>query len=219
MSESFAVKDCALLALSTGKRAQNLRELRDRLREIDPDSIYYHFWGGLLRPTFENPEYPNDFAQWAHYGLHDERLAERLSIIDPTDFETMENLRLELIDVIEERLDETEMVPWARNDKKFQFTRAQIVVFDTQMRLNNPQDLKSLVPHMSVSSVFYHFVDARTRTPGRSDDFSTWLENFGDQHTELLLQLSSLDPYFKSLSELREQLSLIVNNYIENGAV
>ena len=31
MVEPFVIKDCALIAISTGKHAQNLRELRDRL--------------------------------------------------------------------------------------------------------------------------------------------------------------------------------------------
>ena len=52
MNEPFIVKDCALIAIATGIRAQNLRELRDRLRDIDLNCVYYHFWGGLLRPRF-----------------------------------------------------------------------------------------------------------------------------------------------------------------------
>lgn len=39
----FLIKDCALIGVATGKRAQNVRELRARLRDIDPKSIYYHF--------------------------------------------------------------------------------------------------------------------------------------------------------------------------------
>ena len=57
MADPFAVKDCALIAISTGTHAQNLRELRDRLETVHPGCIYYHFWGGLLRPQFDEPEY------------------------------------------------------------------------------------------------------------------------------------------------------------------
>lgn len=46
MPEPFAVKDCALIAIGTGERAQNLRELRDRLLTTHPACIYHHFWGG-----------------------------------------------------------------------------------------------------------------------------------------------------------------------------
>lgn len=43
--EAFAVKDCALLTLATGRRAHNLRELRDHVREVAPASIYHHYLG------------------------------------------------------------------------------------------------------------------------------------------------------------------------------
>jgi len=62
MIDPFAVKDCALIAIATGERAHNLRELRDRLETTRPGCIYHHFWGGLLRPSFDDPEYQNDFA-------------------------------------------------------------------------------------------------------------------------------------------------------------
>ena len=55
----FEIKDCALIALATGKRAQSIRELKDHLSTISEDSIFYHFWGGLLRPRFDNPDYHN----------------------------------------------------------------------------------------------------------------------------------------------------------------
>ena len=76
----FLIKDCALAAIATGLHAQNLRELRDHLTDIHLGCIYYHFWGGLLRPHFDDPEYNNDFASWARHALHDVPLAERLGI-------------------------------------------------------------------------------------------------------------------------------------------
>ena len=96
------IKDCTLIALATGKRAQNLRELREHLRGIPTNCIYYHFWGGLLRPRFDDPEYHNDFAIWAAHSIHNKMLAERLAVIDPVAFRSLEDLRLELLDVIEE---------------------------------------------------------------------------------------------------------------------
>ena len=32
----FVIKDCALIALATGKRVQNLKELRDHLEVVSP---------------------------------------------------------------------------------------------------------------------------------------------------------------------------------------
>ncbi len=43
-------KDCTLISIATGKRAQTPGELIDRLEEIHSGCKYYHFWGGLLVP-------------------------------------------------------------------------------------------------------------------------------------------------------------------------
>ena len=77
MENPFIVKDCALIAIATGLRAQNLPELRNRIQEIPQACLYYHFWGGLLRSKFDDPEFPNDFAYWARHSLQDKILAER----------------------------------------------------------------------------------------------------------------------------------------------
>ncbi len=112
-AEPFIVKDCALLNIATGKKARNLKEMRDHLLEIPLGCIYHHFWGGLLRHRFDEPEYNNDFAEWVRYALQDNILAERLSIIDPAACADLESLRQELLEVIEQRLDETETITWA----------------------------------------------------------------------------------------------------------
>lgn len=210
----FEIKDCAQTAIATGKRATNLRELRDALQTIHPGCIYYHFWGALLWPRFENPEYLNDFAEWARHGLHDQRLAERLAVIDPAEFPDLEMLRQELLDVIEERLDETEMVPWARRDEHFHFVRSQLVVFDTNRSLEHPEELAEVLPQMTVSSVFYHFIDARRRTKDAVDDFREWLATYGDRHARLIHSIAEVDPYFTTLHDLRAQLSELFQRHL-----
>ncbi len=216
-NQSFAIKDCALAAIATGKRAQNLRELRDHLLTVLPDSIYYHFWGGLLRPRFDDPEYNNDFAAWARHGLHDATLAERLGVIDPTDFCDQEALRQEMIDVIEERLDERELIPWSLADQQFHFIRSQIVVFDIHKTIKHPKELVTITPAMSVSSIFYHFIDARRRTPESIDDFRTWLGGLGEKYGDLCAQLGTIDPYFSTLTELRRRLTGLFCTYFGKG--
>jgi hypothetical protein len=209
----FAVRDCALAAIATGERAYNLRELGDKVLTIDPGSIYYHFWGGLLRPRFDDPEYHNDFAIWALYGLKDALLAERLGIIDPTEFGDLNLLREQVAEVIEARLDETQEVPSARRDNPFYFVRSQIVVFDTRCRIDRPEKLADTVPSMSVSSVFYHFIDARRRTPSREDDFRVWLRNCFEGYEDLSKTLSKVHPFFSGLTELRTRLTGVFRSY------
>ncbi len=217
-SAAFAVKDCALVAIATGQKAQDLRELRDKLHNIPLGCIYYHFWGSRLRPRFDDPQYVNDFATWTHYQVHDETLAERLAIVDPNDFQDLESLRHELIEIVEQRLDEIQWPTLVRPDAQFHFIRSQIVVFDTGHVVESPEGLADVVEHLSLGSVFYHFIDARRRLPTGQNDFVNWLNGFGDTYSELCTRIASIDPYFVTLSELRANLSRAVGDSFGRSA-
>jgi hypothetical protein len=213
MPKEFRIKDCALLAIATGFRATTLKELRDILLTISEDSLYYHFWGGLLQPRFEEREYNNDFAAWAWYSLHDSTLAERLAVIDPTGLESLEDLRQELLEIVEDRLDEEEYIPWMLASDAFEFIRSQIVVFDTRKKVSTPGELAVVLPELSTSSIFYHFIDAgRRHLDKQRDDFSLWLRCFPERHEELCNKLVAIDPYFCSLSQLK---AILVNIFHE----
>ena len=206
-SASFSVKDCALVALATGKKARLLQELRSELADIESASIYHHFWGGLLQPRFEEREFNNDFAAWVKHGLHDAVLAERLAALDPVTYPDIDSLRHDIVDLIDTRLDEVEYLFWARATQQFEFISSQIVVFDTGRHIKHPEELTKAITNMSTSSIFYHFIDARRRTSDKHDDFSDWLVAFGDEFDALREQLFGIDPFFGSLSELRNQLA------------
>jgi hypothetical protein len=209
----FTIRDCALVAIATGEKAQNLKELKDIIADINPGCIYYHFWGQLLRPRFDDPEYHNDFASWARHALHDKVLAEKLAVLDPTEIPDIEKLRVELIDIIEERLDENEHITWCKQDQQFYFVTSQIVVFNTRRMISKASELVSIIPSMSSSSIFYHFIEARRRTFGNIDDFSTWLYGFDGKYCDLCDRLATVDPFFSTLPELKKQISVLVEDY------
>lgn len=209
----FLVKDCALVALATGRKARLLQELRDELRHIDTACVYHHFWGAMLQPRFDEREYNNDFAAWVRHSMHEPVLAERLAALSPGAFTDLEGLRREVIDLIDARIDEAEQLAWPAGSEPFEFIRSQIVVFDTNRRLQRPADLVQLRETFSPGSVFYHFIDARSRTADRADDFSDWLAAWGEEFTPLRARLMSIDPFFGSLGELREQLGRVFMQY------
>ena len=214
----FAVKDCALITIATGIKVQNLKEFAAVLKDVPTGSIYHHFWGRLLRALFDEPEYNNDFASWASRGLHDKSLAEHLSMVIPTDYKDLEGLRQEMVEVVEQHLDESEYVPWAKADQQFHFLKSQIVIFDTGLRYDHPAELVSQIKKLSTGSIYYHFIDARNRTEERHDDFSSWLNGFnGDEFKELTRNLCSMDPYFSSLKEIRLNVSNIFQKFLKKG--
>lgn len=211
----FSVKDCALIAIATGKRAQNLGELTEHLREVEANSIFYHFWGGLLRPRFDNPEYHNDFAIWVAESLHNKLLAEKLAAIDPSAFESFEDLRNEVIETLEEEMDNAEYPSWARKDSLFDFIRCRLVIFDTKMVVPAPEDFAPLLPNLSLGSIFFHFIDGRRRNHNSLDDFSNWIASFGPPYEDLVGRIGEICPYFAPLNKLREQLSHAFELYVE----
>ena len=98
---------------------------------------------------------------------------------------------------------------------QFHFVRSQMVVFDTRGTIAEPEELVEAVPNMSVGSIFYHFIDARRRSPEMMDDFSTWLRAGGED--DLCAQVAAVDPYFGSLVELRTQLADLFAKYFFRG--
>ncbi|MFO8085868.1 MAG: DUF5752 family protein [Desulfobacterales bacterium] len=208
MPEPFSVTDCALIVIATGEKAYNLRDLHDRLLRMDDQAVmFFHFWDGLLRPDFMDPEFQNDFASWAYHDLHDLRLAEKLSILNPSKFSTMRQLRERVIEIIEDRMDEDDFDPRIDAENLFFFRRSQIVIFDTRKRIETPEDLGRFISHMSLGSVFYHFIDACRRTQSGHNDFTEWLWTWDEHHRRLADAIAAMDPYFKSLMEIREKLS------------
>ncbi len=205
-STPFAIGDCALMTIATGVRAQNLREFREGLLKVPESSLHHHFWGRLLSPRFDEPEYSNDFASWAYRGLGEKALAERLSAVDFIEFEDTEAIRQRLVDVVEHTLDAKEHVPWARPDTAFHFLHGKLVVFQTGTQIPDPSELASALAHMGTGSIYYHFIDARRRTPDHCDDFCRWLDACGPEYEELKTKLQGLDPFFSSLKEIRRML-------------
>lgn len=217
MAEPFAIKDCSLITIATGRHAYSLREFNAHLREVAIESIYQHFWGGRLATQFDEPEFQNDFASWVARSLHDQELSEQLGILDPTAFSSLEELRSEAIDIVEARLAQRDFLSWVQVDRPFSFIRGQIVVFDTRRRIQTVAELDELLPHLSVGSIFYHFIDARRRAPIGEDDFRAWLSDFGEEHSPLIERLAAIEPYFGSLADLRQTLSTALHEYLQES--
>ena len=209
--QPLEIKDCEILNIATGLRAQNLIELRDILKTIHPDCIHYHFWAKKLRAEFEEDEFNNDFATWAFNNLHDNKLAERLSLINPRMFRDVEELRSKLIEVVTLSIDDGQTAQNSREGEKFQFTRSDMVLFDTGHIISTPGQLKELIPNLPLGAVYYHFIESNS---GPSS-IITFIENAGDEYSDLSIRLSKLDPYFFKLTDLRSRASQVFIDFFQ----
>lgn len=216
--EPFKIADCALIVRMGGVReCMDLRELRDRLAQCPIECIYHHFCETLLRPGFDDPEFRNDFSVWTSRDLHDRRLAERLGVLDPYRFESLDDLRNEVIDIIDDHLSELHIVPTAQRGNEFHLMRAATVVFDTGQVIEDLSHLPSAIANMTKSSLYYHFVEARRRTEGGMDDFTAWLRPHADDTGHLIEALRAVDFYFLTLHEMQGEVVKAVTGAIKEG--
>ncbi len=203
----FNVNDCALITRMAGvDSALNIRELRERVAVSPIECLYHHFCETVIRPSFDNPEFRNDFSVWCVQNLGERKLAEQLGILNPYSFNNLEEFRVRVIEIIDERLSELHFIPSANLGDDFHFMRAVTVVFDTGKQLSSPEELVRHIPFMSDSSLYYHFAEAHRRTPNRLDDFSVYLMDYNHQYTRLIDAFSRIDFYFMNLYELRKAL-------------
>lgn len=203
----FEVKDCGLLVRMSGlPPAINLRELRERVAACDENVLFHHFCETLLRPSFDNPDYRNDFAVWVKLYLGDRVLAERLGILDPYAMGSLEELRGVVVELLDDRLSEVSAIPSAALGDEFYFLEATIVTFDTGDRIEHPRDLAGAVGRMTNGSVYYHFLEARRRSVMGRDDFSAWLREEPAENASHIAALEEIDFYFYSLAELRRRI-------------
>ncbi len=209
------LKDCALATISVGRRGPDPAGTPQR-RARRPRGFHLPPLLGNAAPSqLLGAEYNNDFAAWAKRSLHDNQLAERLAVIDPTGFPDIEALRAALVDELEECLDECVVIPTAPLTEQFHFLRGLLVVFDTHRRLTAPEELPAAAAQMSAGSIFYHFIDARGRTEAGLDDFRAWLACLEEPHEQLQSRLASLDPYFGSLTSLRNRLTSLFADHFQ----
>jgi hypothetical protein len=215
VGQPFLVKSCSLASIAEGIHASSLYELREKLAQINENCIYYHFWGVKMNPQFVHTQHHNDFAAWAYHSLHDHVLAERLSVIDPTEFDSLEALRQEMLETIDTRLEDYELHLSSKREARFYFIRSMIIVFESVLQLSSPEELPKAAGTLPPSSLFYHFIDARGRTAEKTDDFSLWLKMYGDQYAGLIESIQSIDPYFLTLTQLREVLEKTIKDYFD----
>jgi hypothetical protein len=207
----FYIKDCTLLTKMSGlSPAFDARDLRDRIALCRPSVIYHHFCETLLSPTFDYPDFRNDFAVWVKRQLEDNILAERLAMIDPYRYGSIEDLRADTLDIIDERVCELQAFATVDPGHEFYFQDAITMVFETGHVMHEPGQMQAIIPRLTSSSIYYHFLEARRRTPGATDDFSLWMENFGEPWEPFVSALRSIDFIFYSLAELKQELIYVL---------
>lgn len=201
--EPFEFRQCISILKSTGRKAKNLRELRDVISIVSGESIFHHTYQYFLKTHVL--EYTNDFAHWAGESLEERSLAEQLSNIDPYDFNEIIDLRKGLVNVIDNYLREFPEPREAIPGDEFYFNETITLVFPIGLRAKNLAEFLMAIKYIDVGSIYYHFYEARIRLRSGIDDFSKWIEDaFGKK--ELAERIRVIDPFMHNLEEIRNHI-------------
>ena len=130
------------LTMLLGKKAKNIAELLEGVRQIPATSIYYHTHRFLHQHHYLSPEPPNDFAFWTTNVMNDVVLGEKLWSVDIIQYQTVEQLRVRFIEVMEAYVQSTSRSFDCMPGHEFHFMASQTFVFPTPYTAETLQDFK-----------------------------------------------------------------------------
>ena len=126
-AEPFVFSACVELRQALDQHAHDARELMERLEAAPDDSVFFHVHGYFLRHRPFTTAYGNDFARWLAVEWSDLALAERLAVVDPFQFETLAELREELVTIIHGQLRDAGPARRVEFEHAFHFQQSRVV--------------------------------------------------------------------------------------------
>lgn len=201
----FRFNACSEIREILGKQAEDERAFAELLEEVPLDSVYFHTHSYFLRHRFIERTYPNDFAEWIGEQVRDHVLAERLSVVDPFDFKSLEALREELISILDDHLSGLVSVPRAGFGTPFYFNRSRILEVPIGVETRTLREFRDAISEVDASSIYFHVFEAHLRLEREENDFSAWIRS-DLQLPDLADRIKALNPYLGSLERLRSNL-------------
>lgn len=210
----FVFMGCVELRQALDLHAVDARELLAGVREAGADAIFFHTYGYFLRHRPFTTAYGNDFARWAAVELRDQVLAERLAVVDPFAFPTLDELREELVTIVEDHVrgaDTIVRLPFARG---FHFQQSHLVEVPLGPRARTLREFRDGLAIVDASAVYLHMVAARARRGRAVGDFGGWLRTSLGMGA-LAGEIARIDAYLTTLERVRGRLLNLVDAALE----
>lgn len=208
----FIFKKARYLVELTGKKARDIREFLEIVRNIEDSSLFYHIHHALLDYHLVPLEYPNDFAFWIADELHEPELAEKLANIDILKLD-FDGIRHSIVKTIEEYIQQHPVIDRAHEGREFYFVKCNSIIFPTNYTASNINEFLDAMRKIDNESVFHHFFAARLFNHQKTNEFSTWIST-ATGNEELAEKLANLDPLgFTNLEALRAEIIKTIEKY------
>lgn len=197
----FGFVSCHGLQQMLGLVARDEAELLQHIEDVPIESIHHHMHAYFLRHHYLAGAYPNDFATWAAIQVRDRVLGERLAIVDPFDFQDLEDLRNTLISTIDDHLTRTPVVPRVVYGEPFYFMTTTLVEIPTGLEARTLREFRDQLATAEVAVVYYHLFEAPRR---QRQTFDAWFAEQGEG--ALAEAVRRVHPYTTDLEGLRSRL-------------
>ena len=189
----------------TGLKAMTLGELLAEIRRCSDAAIFKHTFQSLQEHHYLTTGFSNDFAQWAISACNEAQLAEGLASLDVRNYEKLADLRTDLIKTLEAHLQQFPEAASRRAFEPFYFCEASTVAVPTRWEARTLPEFCDALGHVSVHTIYYHFVEARLREPLTENDFSLWIEKSLGMK-ELGERIDLIDIYTNTLEGVRQRI-------------
>ncbi|MEM0165762.1 MAG: DUF5752 family protein [Saccharolobus sp.] len=189
-------------------KAKTLKELVEGIKKADKYSLFYHIFHPIFTSHLIPEEYSNDFSHWIAVSLGEKELAELVSDIPGAEPRTVEDVRKDLIEILEPRANNK----LALSD--FVFVSCRPIIYKTNYIATTLAEFLDEIQTIPGRSLVWHFVTKRVLGIAKRNDFSEWLEsNFG--LSDVAEVLSKIDPQtYLSEEVLRKDIIRILERMI-----
>ena len=213
----FTFVGCLELREILGRRARDERELMEELERIPAGSVYYHTHSIFLRHPRIAGGYPNDFANWVATQVRDQVLAERLAVVDPYHFPSVEELREELVSIVDSHIAALNPVPRVVFGDPLFFVQSHVLEVPTGLEARTLEDFRRCLAEVDLSAVYLHTLHARIRGEVAGGDFAHWIgQELGLEG--LAAAIGRINPYLGGLEEIRNETLRLIDAELAAGS-
>jgi hypothetical protein len=201
----------------TGRKARNLKEFMEILKDAEDTTLFYHIYHPLLESHLVPPEYPNDFSFWFADSLQNTDLAEEIANIEfvESGFEQLKRTLIRKLELhSQDVIAKENVIP----GNEFHFLRCNIIVYKTGIFARNLDELIDHIADCSELSLFYHLVTSRVFRGSKMDDFSEWIVQ-NTKEEDLAERIRRIDPTtYSSVNDIHIDLMQTISKYFGRTA-
>jgi hypothetical protein len=210
MIKVFQFSSSASLERLTGRTAFNLEELLDLMRTCSKTSIFYHTFSAFMKLREVHAPFNNDFAVWVAGMLNEKALAERLTAVDLSEYNTLEKLRNRLVYLIQSHIEENPLCCKKIADEPFYLHDVTRVVYLTDHFAYDLASFREMLTRISIYSIYFHFIESRLQSKIKTDDFSVWIEEALNMPS-LAQKIRAIDISVSDLEGLRSRIIRLID--------